>query len=67
MRENAAEEAGEAFAFGLRRLRANRADLDPATRRRYILALRKVAQADDVYTPQEQALVRQFSRELQQI
>jgi len=67
MRENYDEPAEEAYAFGLRRLKANRSHLDLATRERYIHVLRKIAEADDVYTPQELAFVQHFSRELQQI
>jgi len=67
MRENYGEDAEEAYAFGLRRLKANRSHLDLATRKRYIRVLQKIAEADDVYTPEERAFVRHFKRELQQI
>lgn len=67
MRENAAESAEEAYAFGLRRLKANHTHLDLATRERYMDVLQKIADSDDLFTPQEHAFMQHFSRELQQI
>lgn len=67
IRENSAESAEDAYAFGLRRLKANRTHLDLATRERYVSVLRKIAESDDLFTPQEHAFVQHFSRELQQI
>ncbi len=66
MRENYDEPAEEAYAFGLRRLKANRTHLDLATRERYISVLQKIAEADDLFIPQKQDFMQKFSRELQQ-
>lgn len=66
LRENYGEPAHEAYAFGMRRLKANRMHLDRTTRKRYADVLRKVAEADSEFSPQERDFVRQFSRELQQ-
>lgn len=67
LRENSAEPPEEAYAFGLRRLKANRSNLDLVTRERYMHVLQTIAAADDVYTPQEDAFMQHFSRELQKI
>lgn len=67
LKENYDESPEEAYAFGLRRFKANRHSLDKATKQRYIALLQKVAEAYDDISRKEQELIQNFRRELRRL
>lgn len=67
LREDYGESAQEAYAFGLRRFKANRGNIDKITKKRYVHVLQKVAEAHDDVSNKERNLIRDFRRELRRL
>lgn len=67
LKENHNESVDEAYAFGLRRFKANRDELDDPTKKRYIAVLQRVAEAHDDVSRKERDFIQQFRRELRRL
>lgn len=67
LRDNVGESIEEASAFGLRRMTANRIELNPQTKKRFISILLRVARAHEGVSREEREFIRQFWRELQRL
>lgn len=65
LRDNVGEPAGEAWAFGLRRMADKRVEISNETKKRFVRILLRVARAHEGISRQERAFIRQFWRELQ--
>ncbi len=67
LRENVGESAGEACAFGLRRMADKRVEISQETKKRFVSILLRVARAHEGISREERAFIRQFWRTLQQL
>ena len=67
LKENHNESVEDAYAFGLRRFKANRTDLDETTKKRYVHVLQRVAEAHDDVSRKERDFIQQFRRELRRL
>lgn len=67
LKEDYGESAEDAYAFGLRRFRANRGNIDEETKKRYVYVLQKVAEAHDDVSRKERDLIQDFRRELRRL
>ena len=67
LRENTDETVDEAYAFGMRRLTDKRAELNEATKKKFVDMLIRVADAHDGISKKEQLFIRQFRRALRRL
>ncbi|WP_240163425.1 tellurite resistance TerB family protein [Spirosoma taeanense] len=67
IRENTGESVDEAYAFGMRRLMAQRVELNEQTKKRFVSILRRVARAHEGISRQERAFIRRFWHEIRHL
>lgn len=67
LKEDYGESVEDAYAFGLRRFKANSTKLDDATRKRYVNLLQRVAEAHDDVSQKERDFIHEFRRELRRL
>lgn len=67
LRENCNETVEEAYAFAMRRFANNRKALTELTKKEFVNILLRVAEAHDATSRKEQALIKQFRRDLRRL
>lgn len=67
LRENTGETVEDAYAFGMRRMTAQRVELNAQTRKRFVTILLRVARAHKGISHKERSFIRAFWQEIHQL